>query len=189
MEAVCEACKANSDTSDPTLRTRAELWLWNLARTLCVYQELRQVTVLHHPPTHPPPMLLESRRGRNVRPRLLDWGISLMTPTCLHDTLGRSEYSNKLGPRWASAAVEIWGQLGSLERAQECHCGFSSPYHLLPLRRDGCMPIKGIKAERVNTHESMSDEASTFDWYRAVASLLKRSNVIRQGNLFMRGVR
>lgn len=47
-------------------------------------------------------LLAERIRGRNVRPCLLDWGISLMTPTCLHDTLGRREYSNKLGPRWAS---------------------------------------------------------------------------------------
>lgn len=42
-------------------------------------------------------------QGRNVSLCLFDWGISLMTPTCPHDTLGRREYSNKMGPRW-----ELW---------------------------------------------------------------------------------
>lgn len=95
-------------------------------------------------------LLAERIRGRNVRPCLLDWGISLMTPTCLHDTLGRREYSNKLGPRWASCGKkDIKVAFCSKKKSgQMCHCCFSSPYHLFALGIENYIKIKGWR--RVN---------------------------------------
>lgn len=157
-----QACRANSDTSDLIFYAAKNVTLFTfpkLSRELLVYQE----AVSSLPDSFLQKksqwsftffLLAERIRGRNVRPCLLDWGISLMTPTCLHDTLGRREYSNKLGPRWASCGKkDIKVAFRSKKSGQMCHCCFSSPYHLFALGIENYIQIKGWC--RVNKHISV----------------------------------
>lgn len=82
-----------------------------LTNELLVYQEVTAVlNVCRHfsnlnRATQVSSTCLHSERihGRNVRLCLLDWGISLMTPTCPHDTLGKrvfKQYGAKVTQLW-----------------------------------------------------------------------------------------